>query len=365
MKKSFFEYLGMADMEKMHSQVLSWLFSKNCNAITEVSKLELLNSIFDIGVDFKNIETTQTEINGIDILISTENHVIIVENKLKTFQHSFQLERYKDYAERRFEGHKISYFYLTLIPEKIKNKEWHRLSYSTILSEINKIRIEENTHGVILKEYLIYLERLVHISEEFIAKFQDYDLVFTDGKKRKEDKVNQIYTNEQIEFIAKNQLETIFQKFYLNKLADNLKHKDFFITDTRGDALINLHLKHNLKLGGNNYTTFIQFQGNLIKFAFAIEGEKYSTSKKEWIEDVIDWMQKLTKSELNRFKFTNLNKPKSKAYVSISRKITEKYWKLSIEQICQELTAAIETGEALTEQLLEISNGKISDNKSG
>lgn len=362
MNRSFFEYLGMADMEKVHSQTLAWIFSENCHGLTQKDKNALFASVFRATEGSDSIESIQTEIGSIDIIISTKNVVIIIENKLKSFQHSNQLEKYKEYAEKRFSGRKILFFYLTLIPENIMNNKWHRLSYSVILEELGKINFQSNNHGVILQEYYAYLNRLVNITNNFNNNFKTFDLVFTDGKKRKEDKIFEKYENEQIEFIAKNQLETILQKFYLIKLADAVNHDDFFITDTRGDALINFHLRHNLRLGDNNYTTFIQFQGNLVKFAFAIEGDKYATSKKEWVSDVIMWMQSLIISEYNKYKFETINKPKSRAYISISRKIDNEYWKLNLDSICKELKEAIATGMDLTQELIEKSNGNISIN---
>src|SRR4051812_10929012 len=119
-QKSFFEYLGIAHMERMHSQMLAWIFSKDCCALNSQSKVTLLNKIFHLENDRK-ILNVHTESNNIDILIETDKEIIIVENKIKSSQHSNQLTRYQDYCNKNYINVKPKFYYLTFIDEDSLN----------------------------------------------------------------------------------------------------------------------------------------------------------------------------------------------------------------------------------------------------
>ena len=48
MNGSFFDKIGVADMEKVHSAVIGWMFSDDCCALNKQQKSELLCSLFSI-----------------------------------------------------------------------------------------------------------------------------------------------------------------------------------------------------------------------------------------------------------------------------------------------------------------------------
>jgi hypothetical protein len=349
MKKSFFEYIGLADVERVHSQILSWLLSKDCEAFDSIEKTKFLKNIFGIN---ENIIEIQTERDKIDILITTQNNVIVIENKLKSSQHSNQLIKYKDYCKNTFPNHKVHYFFLTLINEKTDDNEWNPITYSLILKKIKELTLNKNNHGLILNEYLIFLDKLVCAVEDFNLNYLNYKMVFLDGKKKKQDKIcNDYETNNYEWFIASNQLETIFQKMFLNKFANELKIDNFYITETRGDALINFTLDDKIAYNSRCYSTFIQLQNDTIKFAFAISGIDYMTSEKDWVKDIIPKMEEIRDS--NEFNYSNLNKPRSKAYISISKKMNPKYWEFNIEDLCIFIKNEIEYGKILTNLLID------------
>ena len=49
MNGSFFDRIGVADMEKVHSAVIGWIFSDDCKAFTNQQKSVLLCSLFDVS----------------------------------------------------------------------------------------------------------------------------------------------------------------------------------------------------------------------------------------------------------------------------------------------------------------------------
>lgn len=94
--------------------------------------------------------------------------------------------------------------------------------------------------------------------------------------------------------------------------------------------------------------TMIQLQNDVIKFAFVI-AEKYGTSRKDWIQGVIPKMIELGSE--NRFGYVKCNRPKTKAYISISKKLTQNYWHMSMEDLVAFIDSEIENGIQLTELL--------------
>ncbi|WP_426485309.1 PD-(D/E)XK nuclease family protein [Flavobacterium sp. 2] len=348
MNRTFFEYLGIADMERIHSQILAWIFSSDCNALNDSQKCNLLMTVFNLENVFE-IKNILTESQRIDILIETDSDLIVIENKLKSSQHSNQLERYVELFSRT---HKVKpkFYFLTLIDEIVKDPNWKRISYTRIFEALKKIRLNEDSHSVILSEYITYLGKLSGLLIDFQNDSKKYDMVFLDGKKKKADKLNILYKNEYEKFIAENQLETILQKSFLTSLSLRIEKVSTFVADTRGDALIDFHLKPNIYFGGKKYMTMIQLQNDVIKFAFVV-AEKYGTSKKDWIQSMIPKMEELSLE--NTFGYFKCNRPKTKAYISISKKLTRNYWHMNMDELVIFIEKEIDNGNRLTE-LLEL-----------
>lgn len=350
MEKSFFEYLAIADVERIHSQMFAWIFSENCNGISTESKLALLNGLLETNFTDINGIKIFTEKKNIDILIELADTVVAIEVKLKSTEHSNQLKRYEDYCKEHYANKNTKYIYLTLLEEE-PAKPWKNLTYSDYLNKLNNLEISQNKHGVVIEEYLLYLTNLVTVFNDFKINYSNYDRVFLDGGVKKEDKDFSTYTNENERFIAENQLETQFQKYFFGLVSNKVQEKSHVvITETRGQALIEFQIEHNIKyiMPDENYFTGIQFQGGTVKFLFA--NQNYFNSRKEWIIDLIPIFEKLK----NTNGYYKLNKPSSKAYISISKKITKKeYWKLPVDELAKILDEEIKIGKELTNKLKE------------
>lgn len=350
-RKSFFEYLGIAHVERIHSQFFAWIFSTNCEAIETKKKNILLQNIFQLKTN-STIINTQTERDGIDILIQTDKEIIVIENKIKSSQHSNQLSRYKEYCDKEFPNVTKYYYFLTLIGETSDDKNWKRISYSNIYKHLKSLSLKPNdSHSVIVDEYLVFLKRLSSIVDDFTKNVKSYDMVFKDGKKKKKDKINFVYQNDNEKFIADNQLETILQKSFLVSLANKVETSKGIITDTRGDALVDFPIEWDILFDKKSYSTIIQLQQDTIKFAFTI-GDNYIGSDKQWIEKVIPKMEIL--SSQNKYGYKKLNKPKSKAYVSISKKLNSHYWHMNLDDLSKLIKTEIENGKSLTRDLIKL-----------
>lgn len=348
---SFFEYLGLANIERIHSQFFAWIFSADCNAITMKQKATLLKAIFN--VDCINSELIiETEHKNIDIIIRTKDDIIIIENKLKSSQHSNQLEKYKDYCEVEFKLLKKHYFLLTLVGEA-SDITWTPLTYSVLYENLIKIELKQNErHTIIVEEYLICLKKLVDTVTEFTKNPKNFDIVFLNGGKKKGEKIIKEEESKEIkEFISFNNLETILQKCYLNNIANKLENKlGFNISETHGVALLNLPIKNEIKFKKINFTTVIQFQGKSIKFAF--HAENYKDTKKDFVEDVIPKMKSLL--EKKEFNYEKFNQPTSKTFMSLSKNIGDTYWEKSIDEIVELIKIEIKNAKSLTKSLIKL-----------
>lgn len=98
---NFFNAIGVADMEKVHSAVIGWMLSDKCNAFDIKEKSTLLCNLFQENVCVFKTIIVQVEVYNIDILIETEDNLgnkecWVIENKIKSNQHSNQLDKYVD-----------------------------------------------------------------------------------------------------------------------------------------------------------------------------------------------------------------------------------------------------------------------------
>jgi hypothetical protein len=348
MIKSFFEYLGIADVERVHSQFLAWILSEDCNAIDAIEKQALCKNLFQTEGQIIQI---YTERNNIDILIQTQTDVVVIENKIKSSQHSNQLDKYKQYCEKQFRTFNKHYFFLTLIGEKTSHNDWKRISYTNIYEQLNNLNLKQNEiHSSIIKEYLILIERLIAVLSDFKANPINYDLVFFDGHKKKQDKKRSDYKNENEWFIASNQLETILQKSFLSLLVDELNPLIGSVNETRGSALVDFVIKNDIQFNQRKYSTGIQLQGNTVKFFFVIS-DKYHESQKGWVNEVVSIMENISKDKNNNFGYKKLNRPRRLSFISISKKLDSNYWHMS--DLKEFVLREIENGKKITGMLIE------------
>ena len=326
-QKGFFEFIAAANAEKVHSQTIGWIFSENCVVFNSNEKSKILNElIFQSSEEIEDFKPTnvQVEIDDIDILIETEDGVIVIENKIKSSQHSNQLFKYeyitaqnlenalecykkwksikfpdnnfkseyleadtkrrielrahwenlekikikdliiREELELKFREKKPTYIYLTLVKEKPESKNWVPVTYSrlhNVLSSYFKVKDQKNLeHYSIVKSYLSTIGNLSSVAQSFIDSPGEFEFVFKEGKTRK----NQIVEKDFISgksYIKELQLETLLQKWYYTNLIEK-------INETKNELLNNI--EHNV--GETRGTALLDFRFNEIK----IEGVSYS-----------------------------------------------------------------------------------------
>lgn len=389
-KSNFFDAIGVADMEKVHSAVIGWMLSDNCTAFGEGEngrkiRSALLQKIFGISehlVVFDSIEYF-VEWKNIDILIVTEcnrdEECWVIENKIKSSQHSDQLNRYVDIMNCEFllpskaykddcfnsqDTEKIAdyikglrtkkitnpyasckkhFCFLTLIEEKANctraNVSWNNCKYEQLHQFLKEALDQSRQFGKdpdreIIIEYRSCIETLKQALNSFLEKHIAYKNVFTDGDKTKEEKIIEWSDphfshpkGDYAKYISDNGLETIFQKCFLTIIAKGVGvfvSGNYNIDDTRGNALLDYPFG---KL--EPYTIQFQFQNGSYKVQIIGDNSQIQQFNNDWNESIIESiLEKLgAKWQFNK------SKKDAKSYLSFSKPRDPQWYKDSLETI--------------------------------
>jgi hypothetical protein len=343
--RTFFEYLGLADVERVHSQVLAWILSADCRAYSEPSRCSLFHELF--GFEPEGTVTVHTEFEHVDLVVETADRVVMVENKLKTSQHSDQLNRYRAIGETKFRGKHVDHYFLTLVAERAE-APWKILSYDRLHDALMTIPVGPDPHGYIVMDYIRSIGRLTAVVRHFATHHQDYDRVFLDGSTSKAEKRQRDWSDPRMAFVANNQLETILQKYHLKLLADEIKARAYTVGETRGVAFLDIYVQRGLLYAGEKYFTALQFQGGTVKFQFV--STRYARSSKEEVAGIVPYMRALTEGSE---RYRNLNAGTSKAYLSVSGRLTDgPYWKLDKHKLAALMNNELLVARSFTDQLL-------------
>lgn len=350
---NFFNRIGLADMEKMHSAIIGWIFSNENDAFTKKEKSSILNSLFDpnsSSVEYNEIKVL-VETDNIDILFLLEDvygnkKVIIVENKIKSSQHSDQLNKYKSIVEKKYPEHiQKRYIFLTYSNEEAKcdNKEidsWKEVTYDKIHDKLRSVlRPQLNIDTIILNEYLDSIESFINIKKEFLKDHTSFTSVFTDASKKKSVKLNEEKDSAVAKFISENQLETILQKMLIQDIAKNVNfgaHK-CNISETHGKAQISIFLGPNLgSTDSENEKIYFDFSFQDGSFKIAISKD-YSGSKekqRQGLKIIENNWKPIMEKYYKEFHYKRFNNSKGKKpRISMSQKINREWYKLEKEKL--------------------------------
>jgi len=208
---NIFETLKSEYTEVKHSNVLAWLLDPQENHglasyftrqffkfVVSTNRMRFSTAEISL-VDFELFTYGDVEVRrewkNIDILIvlAEDNKKIEValENKIKTSEHSDQLQRYRSIVEREFKDFTRFYIYLTpdnLIPS---DEEWISFSYDVVadlLDELLKNRkssLSANVYSfisqyqTILRRYIVGNSEVERIAVEIYKKHKEaLDIIF-------------------------------------------------------------------------------------------------------------------------------------------------------------------------------------------
>ncbi len=399
MMTNFFNAIGVADMERVHSAVIGWMLSEGCAVFDLKTKSDIINSMFGLQPSrvFSQISVS-VEVFDIDILITTEDkegkkECWVIENKIKSNQHSNQLDKYvKIIAGEKIKEKKKEnvitetykhtpeanrhFCFLTLIGEKPQgnfSQKWKNYTYNNLYSILECVLSNGNKtheHWTILNEYAKCIKELDESLSAFLISPTSYEHVFTDGNKRKDEKDEHYLQNISVKsgthgrFISEYGLETIFQKCYLGKKWSEhpkTKQEQYYwgISETRGNAILDIHFPQiKDRHLGEKYNTQIEFQNGTFKVQiFPSDDNNISREKffKKWEKIFYDKKKELNKNKKEKKPKWNVNCSRSNnnnRYISLSLQV-EKWWVepnlWTLIDICENLLKdLITTGNCIT-----------------
>lgn len=221
-RQNIFKILSIETNELRHSNMLAWLLNPMANhklgakvlkkVLRQIFSSQLSSDLSPVdaeGIDFNSVQIAR-EWQHIDLLISTRNTVIAIENKVFSKEHSNQLRRYRTAVEKHFPNHKHIYVFLTPDgePPETEVDYYEPLSYEFIADTLSRIldtysdSIDDRTK-IYLRDYIQTIKRDIMKNDEMT------------------DLAQQIYSNhkEIIDFIINNRPDE------LSRLRDTLSEK--------------------------------------------------------------------------------------------------------------------------------------------
>ncbi|NLX25059.1 MAG: PD-(D/E)XK nuclease family protein [Lentisphaerae bacterium] len=333
-----FEHLNIADTERIHSQVIAWLLSQD-SPLSPSKKSDFLVSF--LGLENKAYQTidTITEFQNIDILIRADDELFVIENKLKSSQHSDQLSKYINTLDKHVsdfwmlkKANPPRFYFLTLIGEEAGCDGWENTNYGKLLEAVQQLG-GIDTHPLI-SAYAVSLKNLMTIVESFNRDPRQFHTVFTDGSLKKWEKAQRIrdgkYTPAQA-YIAKCQMETILQKMFMARLAGQLELQSgdsVKINETWGVALLQVAFSSLVvEMSGNTFNLGVQLQDR--SFKINLMAQEYASSKTDWVRPTASNVFKNIAEELG----LRFNPPRSNAYLSMSKRLPKSLWEYSFDDL--------------------------------
>jgi hypothetical protein len=179
-KPNIFQILNISRAEIRHSSFLAWILDPNGTHsfgpvflkkfLRDISASEVITDLDEIDIEdlnYNNVEIRR-EWKNIDLLILFDTHVICIENKVYSQDHSNQLERYRNIINSGFKSRKKAFVYLTPQGEppttESETAHYALYSYEQIVEQAERIMAIHGSslnHGVhqYLYDYISILKR--------------------------------------------------------------------------------------------------------------------------------------------------------------------------------------------------------------
>ena len=152
---NIFEAVGQVRNELTHSDFLAYLFNPSQNhgldaAFTRLFLQKVLFPYTSSSVAFTPDQlarftldpiVVRREWQNIDILLESKTHklVVVIENKIDSFEHSGQLQRYREIVQRNYGDWQALYLFLTPGSAPPSDKAYLPCSYTLVAEAIEEI----------------------------------------------------------------------------------------------------------------------------------------------------------------------------------------------------------------------------------
>ena len=303
-KKSLFEFLGVADQERIHTQTLAWILNPEHSPLNLEDYCKIFAKFFDIKIEQKvDVHSVVTELANIDLLITTKDKVIVLENKFKSKQSAGQLKRYEEYVEKEseYKEKKKKYFFLALSGEKSATPNWNNKNYSDVLDALTEIK-----NYPYVTDYISLINNLVKAKKFFIENAGYRKEIFArSGLKNKHRILSDAISNsypEEIKFICANKLERLFTEIYYITVVEKLGQSEGIVIDigeSQGKALIQVDFR------SLNFTTRVGVLGFkkelLLGVGMQIQGDTIKQNIRVTSSDLDQCHREYTQSSIEDF----------------------------------------------------------------
>lgn len=358
MQRSLFEMLGIADQERIHTQVFAWLLSPVDSPLNETQRIILLNEVFDIKISIKKLKEVKvyTELYKLDLVIWHPEYLIVVENKIKSHQGVDQLKKYNSQIDdirailKCSSEIKLRKVFLTLSGEK-SSDDWVDVDYEKLYNALSKMKLVDNTYE---SDYLGLLYKMLTARECFINDHRKYLKVFERSGMKTSDRVQKPLGESEdpvVKFISGNHLERIFIEILYRKVIEITEIKEKVkIEESRGRAMIHFDIFTFVYRDKKLYAGF-QFQDNTTKLN--ISAIEYYDSNSDWLEEnFINKLDELLK--LNSSDYKRINAAKIRAYRSWSKKLDKDFQieVMSIQDFSGNLNKQVKSAKEIWSKVL-------------
>lgn len=374
--KNFFNAIGVADMEKVHSAMIAWIldnendttFSANQGGVNSLfstfpiaERSKLLCGMFGLLPErqFKSIKT-HVEWNDIDIMIETEEgngqkEIWVIENKLKSQEHKsnvssdekqkwninadeiWQTEKYEHIICDNFPNDSHHYLLLSLGRDVANSSSrcWKSYTYSELKDLLSYMNPKS---FVLTKEYTDAISKMTEELKTFLTSGNNisrYPHVFQ--KLTKSEASNANITPEE-KYIVENRLETIFQKQFLAMIVNNYISTIASIVRYDERNGIAMFIEPIKDIG--DYSLSIEFQGGTFKVVLLhkdyIKSNSYVYTNPLYDKNgkVYPLFNQLMKNGWRKAPAKNLSTGKAKPRIALDKSIVDKriggkwYWNL-------------------------------------
>ena len=355
---NFFNAIGVADMEKVHSAMIAWILDDKNDSTMPGANTGSLFSTFDrdnrsdllcdiFGEPRKKFVSIETfvEWNNIDILILTKDQNgqkerWVIENKLKSPEHVsnvkgntpiWQTQKYTKTITNTFGDKGNHYLLLSLTGNSAKspNGNWIAKKYEDLRNILSSYRTSASP---IIEEYYNAIDELCNVLKDFLNNYSNYPIAISSKTKNSEkSKVLLTSKNTDEKYVIENSLETIFQKCLLIEQMSLYQGTCFrlpyTIDETHGNALLDIERgKLEGVVNGCQQKYYVQFEFQNGSFKVQI----HQRPQQRNINDFVKEWDIVFKNVANNG--WRKKSPTSTPFMSVSFKI-DKWWKYNIHNL--------------------------------
>jgi len=272
MSYSFFEALAIADQERIHSQMITWMLTPSAvgGPLNARQRRALLSTAFAFETSVEACEAlvVMTEVKSLDIVVFANDGLLVVENKLKSRQSAEQLPHYDEAIRGLLNGHPhvrhTTKRFLTFTGEEAITDGWLDMDYRRLLSGL----VALNADNVYVRAYIVMLERLLDHRDVFLNDHVQHARVFTRSGMASADRIDTKRVDDETgveRYTFQNRLERAFCEALLTRAASKLGPGPHRIEETHGQALIDTLLFRVETTDGRRYNCGLQLQGATVK----------------------------------------------------------------------------------------------------